>query len=267
MTAAYNPYMQFHHVHGTNIQLDPSHTQATRVESFANGICFSKDPLEPGQLFLIEIDEKERGWCGHMRIGLTAQNPSSLAVVPEYSLPDLVNLGHGWVFAVTRNHNRVICENDGTVPSLKPCNIFEKPYLQIEKIRIPREKLVGRSRPGFYSHLLDDLYKSNILPPTARRSRIGVLYTIQSDGTREMHIIINGEDMGASAKGIPPQYPLYVVVDVFASTKSVRIVQIEYGFPSLQTLCRKVVQKHIIHRLAIDWLDLPELLKNFCKYE
>ncbi|KYO42518.1 neuralized-like protein 2 [Alligator mississippiensis] len=82
-----------------------------------------------------------------------------------------------------------------------------------------------------------------------------------------MHIVINGEDMGASARGLPAARPLYAVVDVFASTKSVRVIQVDYGFPSLQTLCRQVIQKHVIHRLAIDGLDLPLVLKNFCKYE
>lgn len=36
---------------------------------------------------------------------------------------------------------------------------------------------------------------------------------------------------------------------------------------SLQTLCRKAIQKHIIHRMAIDWLELPEALKHYCKFE
>lgn len=37
--------------------------------------------------------------------------------------------------------------------------------------------------------------------------------------------------------------------------------------PSLQTLCRLVIQKHIVHRLAIDGLDLPPMLKHFCQHE
>lgn len=42
-----------------------------------------------------------------------------------------------------------------------------------------------------------------------------------------------------------------------------------YCFPvsSLQTLCRKAIQKHIVHRMAIDWLELPEALKHYCMYE
>ncbi|XP_078506586.1 neuralized-like protein 2 [Lissotriton helveticus] len=267
MATFWQPASRFHQVHGTNVKIDPTRTQATRVESFANGLCFSQDPLQPGQIFLVEIEDKELGWCGHLRVGLTAQDPRSMEVVPEYSLPDMVNNGDSWVFAITRNHNRVTPEGEAPPTPEPGRGILSDPYLYVEKYKIPKDKLVGRSRPNRYSHILDDLYKTNMLPPTARRSRIGVLYTPQADGTGDMHIIINGEDMGASAKALPAQQPLYAVVDVFASTKSVRVVQVEYGFPSLQTLCRMIIQKHIVHRLALDWLDLPPILKNFCKYE
>ena len=206
--------------------------------------------------------------CG--RLGLTALDPASLAAVPEFSLPDLVSLGHSWVFAITRHHNRVPREGqpeaEAAVPS-GPQALLVEPYLRIEQFRIPRDRLVGRSRPGLYSHLLDQLYEQNVLPPTARRSRLGVLFCPREDGTADMHIIINGEDMGPSARGLPAAQPLYAVVDVFASTKSVRLVQLEYGLPSLQTLCRLVIQKRVVHRLAIDVLHLPKGLKDFCKYE
>ncbi|XP_019939050.1 neuralized-like protein 2 [Paralichthys olivaceus] len=288
-------FLEFHPIHGTNVRLDHLDTQATRVESFANGVCFSKHPLKPGEIFLIEIEEKELGWCGHLRVGLTARDPMSLEVVPEYSIPDLTDLGDSWVFAITRNHNKVVedpgvqeAEEGGLAGgrrlgrgevedvagaqglggnSMNPKHFFTDSHLHIEDVRIPRDKLVGRSRPGRFSHILDDLYKINALPPTARRSRIGVLYVSRGRDLADMHIVINGEDMGASAKGIPTIQPLYAVVDVFAATKCVRIVQVEYGFSSLQTLCRKAIQKHIVHRMAIDWLELPEALKHYCKYE
>ncbi|CAN9508594.1 unnamed protein product [Ophioblennius macclurei] len=287
-------FLEFHPIHGVNVRLDGSGTQATRVESFANGVCFSKEPLKPGEIFLIEIEDKELGWCGHLRVGLTSRDPRSLDVVPEYSIPDLTDSGDSWIFAITRNHNKIF-ENleapdaaedrlaggrrlgrgeeeqrEGGGPednNTKPKTFFTDTHLHIENIRIPRDKLVGRSRPGRFSHILDDLYKTNALPPTARRSRIGVLYVPKGPELGDMHIVINGEDMGASAKGIPTIQPLYAVVDVFAATKCVRIVQVEYGFASLQTLCRKAIQKHIVHRMAIDWLALPEALKHYCKYE
>ncbi|KAK9530643.1 hypothetical protein VZT92_012131 [Zoarces viviparus] len=292
-------FMEFHPIHGSNVRLDFSGTQATRVESFANGVCFSKHPLKPGEIFLIEIEDKELGWCGHLRVGLTARDPGSLDVVPEYSIPDLTDSGDSWVFAITRNHNKIIedpgaggqeagdgglaggrrlgrgeagdgaggAEGDRAGDNTKPKAFFTDSHLCIEDVRIPMDKLVGRSRPGRYSHILDDLYKTNALPPTARRSRIGVLYVAKGQDLADMHIVINGEDMGASAKGIPSIQPLHAVVDVFAATKCVRIVQVEYGFSSLQTLCRKAIQKHIVHRMAIDWLELPEALKHYCKYE
>ncbi|XP_033840834.1 neuralized-like protein 2 [Periophthalmus magnuspinnatus] len=282
-------FMEFHPIHGTNVRLDYSGTQATRVESFANGVCFSKHPLNPGEIFLIEIEDKELGWCGHLRIGLTSQDPKNLDVVPEYSIPDLTDQGDSWVFAITRNHNKITevdqeaaGEGEGGGHRLgrgepeeqveveensKPKAFFTDSHLFVDNVRIPKDKLVGRSRPGRFSHILDDLYKTNALPPTARRSRIGVLYVPKGRGLADMHIIINGEDMGASARGIPTIQPLYAVVDVFAATKCVRIVQVEYGFSSLQTLCRKAIQKHIVHRMAIDWLELPEALKHYCKYE
>ncbi|XP_042657187.1 neuralized-like protein 2 isoform X1 [Tyto alba] len=222
---------RFHRVHGTNVRLDASRTRATRVESFANGLCFSQEPLAPGQIFLVEIEEKELGWCGHLRVGLTAHDPQSLEVVPEYSLPDLVNMGDTWVFAITRSHNRVAAE--GEEAPARARGPPQEPFLLIERVRIPRDALVGRSRPGRYSHILDDLYKMNVLPATARRSRIGVLYTLCPDGTADMHIVINGEDMGPSARRLPAARPLYAVVDVFASTKSVRVIPVEYGCSSL----------------------------------
>lgn len=257
-------FMEFHPIHGTNVRLDHSGTQATRVESFANGLCFSKYPLQPGEIFLIEIEDKELGWCGHLRVGLTARDPKALEEVPEYSIPDLTDLGDSWVFAITRNHNKIIEDGadvgqeagDGELAgghrlgrseaedvagaeargNNRPKTFFTDTHLHIENVRIPRDKLVGRSRPGRFSHILDDLYKTNILPPTARRSRIGVLYVSKGRGLADMHIIINGEDMGASAKGIPAVEPLYAVVDVFAATKCVRIVQVEYGCE-----CHKVI--------------------------
>lgn len=223
MAAARHPPTRFHAVHGANVRVDASGTRATRVESFAHGLCFSHRPLEPGQIFLVEIEEKEPGWCGHLRVGLTAHDPRSLAPVPEHALPDLVALGDSWVFAITRNHNRV------TEAPAGGTGLLRGPHLLIGPVRIPRDKLVGRSRPGRYSHILDELYKTNVLPATARKSRIGVLFAPQPDGTADMHMVINGEDMGPSARGLPGSRPLYAVVDLFASTKSVGIIQVEYG--------------------------------------
>lgn len=155
MAAVLDQFMEFHPIHGTNVQLDPTGTRATRVESFANGVCFSKNPLSPGEIFLVEIEEKELGWCGHLRVGLTAHDPRTLEPVPEYSIPDLVDLGNSWVFAITRNHNRVVEEEPSPADDLagghrlgrgepeeergnsRPKIFFTSPHLCIESCTSP----------------------------------------------------------------------------------------------------------------------------------
>ena len=45
-----------------------------------------------------------------------------------------------------------------------------------------------------------------------------------------MHYIINGEDKGAFTRKLPyKEAPLYAVVDVYGTTKQVRIIQL-YSF-------------------------------------
>lgn len=59
-----------------------------RKQSFANALCFSEKPLKVGELFLIEIGNKEVGWSGHLRIGLTQINPVHIkGNLPQYALP------------------------------------------------------------------------------------------------------------------------------------------------------------------------------------
>lgn len=66
--------------------------------------------------------------------------------------------------------------------------------------------------------------------PTETGSRIGVMYVPQfGTDLAEMHFIINGEDQGVCGKDIPyRERPIHAVVDVYGTTKQVRIVQL-YG--------------------------------------
>lgn len=62
-------------------------------------------------------------------------------------------------------------------------------------------------------------------------SRIGVVYVPNpvDSSKAEMHFIINGEDQGPSTKDIPyKEGPLHAVVDVYGTTKQVKIIQL-YG--------------------------------------
>lgn len=49
-----------------------------RKQSFANALCFSEKPLRLAELFLIEINSKEVGWSGHLRLGLSESSSAIL---------------------------------------------------------------------------------------------------------------------------------------------------------------------------------------------
>ena len=241
------PISRFHPYHGENIRLFDDSVVAYRENSFAHAISFSEKPLCPREIFLIEIEKNERGWSGHLRIGLTQQNPSKQFELPQYALPDLANMGKAWIFAVTKSHNRMY-EQD-----LEDCT--EEPYVSI----VGDGEYVHTSRGAFKRSLLrplptitametedsgmaspsvssdgseQDSGDQNMLP-TDVGSRIGIVYVIRGNKA-EMHFIVNGEDQGPCAKDIPYQDgPLYAVVDVYGTTKQVRIIQLYGGKCSL----------------------------------
>lgn len=123
---------------------------------------------------------------------------------------------------------------------------------------------------------------------TDKGSRIGVVFVpTEADKTKaEMHFIINGIDRGPCTKDIPiDKTPLHVVIDVYGTTKQIRIIQLYgskkeiiniefkiaclintflFSVVSLQNACRDAILLNIKPQ-NIDKLPLPERLKSYLK--
>lgn len=225
---------RFHPYHGDNIILMDDNTVAFRKASFANAVTFSEKPLLPGEIFLLEIEKIERGWSGFMRLGLTQRDPKFAMTpdgnFPQYALPDLANMGQSWIYGITKTQNNVyrfhcqennVPEDDDTPLKSECAKMFlgSSHSVKTSKGTIPRSWL----RPSSSNRGEDIL-------PTDVGSRIGVVYVPLRNGNAEMHFVINGEDQGPCTRDIPyKKGPLHVVVDVYGTTKQVRIVQLQGG--------------------------------------
>jgi neuralized-like protein 2 len=129
--------------------------------------------------------------------------------------------------------------------------------------------------------------KTKRFPSPDTGSRIGVLFVPTKDDKNlaEMHFIVNGDDVGAqvcsTAPVTDPHQPylpshsqavdipykesnLYVCVDVYGTTKQVKIIQV-YGINSLQSLTKDVIL-NAVDKSRLSQLPLPESLKNYLSY-
>ncbi|XP_065561815.1 neuralized-like protein 2 isoform X2 [Artemia franciscana] len=217
---------RFHLQHGKNISIDESRTVATRSSSFADAIVFSSNPLLPNEQFVVQILQTERGWSGHLRIGLTQIDPSTISSLPQFAMPNLVQRGRTWICALSKLHSsltNMVSFTESTLPTevggylgvrFVPCN----------------------------DHTAE--MKISVNGRDLRYCTAETLY----DGP------LSGE--------IPYQDgPIYAVFDVYGTTKAIGVVQISY-FPSLQDLCRQAILRSI-QSTAVSALPLPKTLKMY----
>ncbi|GFO14701.1 protein neuralized, partial [Plakobranchus ocellatus] len=94
--------LQFHDVHGDNIELLCNKTRARRYDSFCKGICFSNRPININERVYVKFVETNTSWSGVLRFGFTSVNPSTLrgADLPRYACPDLTNKPGNWAKAL-----------------------------------------------------------------------------------------------------------------------------------------------------------------------
>lgn len=97
----YLPPVQFHHVHGTNAQLNKNKFVARRTQGFCQALVFSNRVILPNERVYIKVLEIAKGWSGTIRFGFTSVDPATLRYqMPKHACPDMTNAGHTWARAL-----------------------------------------------------------------------------------------------------------------------------------------------------------------------
>lgn len=259
---------------------------AFRKKGFSDGITFSERAIQAGEVFMLEIESNEAGWSGYMKLGLTQMDPSARLPLPAFSKPHLVDSVpcRSWIFPVHSNmdsserparrsssrRRRSVAGSSSSTGSQEPSSSSDTEGTSSS----PSEYNCSEYSPEELDQSFEELSltvrtssssrnsSSGYVLPTDVGSQVGVMYRVNPEtGLADMHFILNGMDRGIKAASIPyKDSPLFAVVDVYGTTKKLRIVS---ESSSLQSACRDV----ILNRLSCDvsQLPLPKKLKKFLR--
>lgn len=175
--------------------------------------------------------------------------------LPEYACPDLSHRGNSWVYPISKPEPstpvplrparepiffpRTNCpygiENTNDImrrfhPCIHPQRTGDEP--KAINILGTGKRYVHTSRGIVTRRMLQpsSAYSYKDLLPSDSGSRIGMMFIPSQenpDEEAELHFIINGRDQGACTKHIPyKKQDLYAVIDVYGTTKEVRIIQV-----------------------------------------
>lgn len=104
--------LQFHQIHGENIELSHDRKRAKRADSFCKGICFSNRPIAIGERVYIKFIDTSGSWSGVLRFGFTSTDPGTLRGpdLPRYACPDMTNKPGNWAKALGERY--AVCNNE-----------------------------------------------------------------------------------------------------------------------------------------------------------
>ncbi|XKL60016.1 hypothetical protein PGB90_001032 [Kerria lacca] len=256
-------FYKFHSNHGAHIILEEHNSVAHRTFSFDDGLVFSEKHLQPGEFFVIEVEQNDDNWIGYLRLGLTQINPNIFSSknikIPKRAVPDLMELGITWVYNLS-----------DLLPNITDSREISWPFnIEENKFDITEEYI--KTCQGTYSrfnlkslHNNDKIQKNHRLFEINTGFKIGVVYVPTNDTISELFYIINGDVLGPYAVGIPyNESPLYGVVDIFGKTKRIRVLQIQ-AEKSLKQMCRLIIlkthdmekiKKSLLPKSIIDYLN------------
>ena len=140
---------------------------------------------------------------------------------------------------------------------MDPNTFFELPLISFDLLPLGQTWVFSIFKPGNED--------SEVRLPSEVGSLLGLQYKPYNELFAHLHLIVDGVDKGVVESDIPyHSKPLYVVADIYGTTKEIRIRQV-HEVTSLQTACKVAIMQNIAQK-AVGSLPLPKFLKDFLLY-